>query len=349
MGSLLQMHFFFVARADDFTRNKCFNGASKKDQSSQIFICRLIVMLKITPQTQHPHPPAHNWGMLLFPSSSKYHPQCIPTVTGASGGPSILKFKELLFFRNSIFNHIRFFSREDQDVRSPEWKLHFEVFHILCVISPAPHTNIPPTWHFAQIWKHFQVVSQPKTVNFLWIKFRTSPVYGKFDMLPGSSKIPLLFIHINTIPPSGPYWSPDLRKGIQPRSLPQDRIGPNLRSCHHFLLRFLQPHRPHPKQSSFCLHVQLWSLPPGRTEIGDDNVCHWLKVVWGSVSTKLLCCHTLIILLNVSLLLFMFSKGVQTIFPNIFHSNSKGLPHLYLFAWKIPNASIFYQIFKCSR
>lgn len=109
MGSLLQMHFFFVARADDFTRNKCFNGASKKDQSSQIFICRLIVMLKITPQTQHPHPPAHNWGMLLFPSSSKYHPQCIPTVTGASGWTVDLKIQRTTIFQKLNFQSYPFF------------------------------------------------------------------------------------------------------------------------------------------------------------------------------------------------------------------------------------------------
>ena len=164
---------------------------------------------KSTPRHSTPTPPTHNWGFFLL--LANIIRSVFQLWLEHLDGPSILKFKELLFFRNSIFNHIRFFSWEDQVVRSPEWNLHFEVFHILCVISPAPHTNIPPTWHFAQIWKHFQVVSQPKTVNFLWIKFRTSPVYGKFDMLPGSSKIPLLFIHINTIPPSGPYWSPDLR------------------------------------------------------------------------------------------------------------------------------------------
>ena len=89
MGSVLQMHFFFVVRADDFTRNKCFNAASMKDQSSQIFMYRLIVMLKIIPKRLHPHPPAYNWGMLLFPSSSKYHPQCIPTVTEAAPGEEV--------------------------------------------------------------------------------------------------------------------------------------------------------------------------------------------------------------------------------------------------------------------
>ena len=155
-----------------------------------------------------------------------------------------------------------FFSQGDQVVRSQaKWKLHFRVFHILCVISPAPHTNIPPTWHFAQIWKHFQVVSQPKVVNFLWIIFRTPPVYWKFDMLPGSSRSsPYFLSSYQYHPPLRPILEPRFTQGHSATITPpgQDRSQSQIMLSFSFAIFTILP--PTPK-SSFCLHVQLWSLP----------------------------------------------------------------------------------------
>ena len=225
------------------------------------------------------------------------------------------KIQRTTIFQKINFQSYPFFSREDQVVRSQaKWKLHFRVFHILCVISPAPHTNIPPTWHFAQIWKQFQVVSQPKVVNFLWIIFRTPPVYWKFDMLPGSSRSsPYFLSSYQYHPPLRPILEPRFTQGHSATITPpgQDRSQSQIMLSFSFAIFTILP--PTPKGFLFACSALI--TPPGRTEIGDDNVCHWLKVVWGSVSTKLLCCHTLIILLNVSLLLFMFSRGVQTICP----------------------------------
>ena len=165
-------------------------------------------------------------------------------------------------------------------------------------------------------------------------------------MLPGFWEgSPILFIHINTIPPPahiGPQIYARHSATITPPG--QDRSQSQIMLSFSFAIFTILP--PTPKGFLFACSALI--TPPGRTEIGDDNVCHWLKVVWGSVSTKLLCCHTLIILLNVSLLLFMFSRGVQTICSYL-NPNSKDSPHFYVFSWQIPITSIFYQHFKCSR
>ena len=100
-------------------------------------------MLKINPQTLHPHPPYTQLG--LFPSSCKYHPQCIPTVLEHLDGPSILKFKELLFFRNSIFNHIRFFfsGGPSRQIASKVKVTFPSISHIVCNIASAAYQHSP--------------------------------------------------------------------------------------------------------------------------------------------------------------------------------------------------------------
>ena len=58
--------------------------------------------------------------------------------------PSILKFKELLFFRNSIFNHIRFFSGGPSRQIDSKVKVTFpSISHIVCNIASAAYQHSP--------------------------------------------------------------------------------------------------------------------------------------------------------------------------------------------------------------
>ena len=137
-------------------------------------------------------------------------------------------------------------------------------------------------------------------------------------MLPGSSRSSPYFLSpYQYHPPLRPILEPRFTQGHSATITPpgQDRSQSQIMSSFSFAIFTTPP--PTPQTKFFLFACSALITPPGRTEIGDDNVCHWLKVVLGSVSTKLLCCHTLIILLNVSSLLFMFSKGVQTICPHL--------------------------------
>ena len=59
-------------------------------------------------------------------------------------GPWILKFKELLFFRKSIFNHIRFFSGGPSRQIASKVKVTFpSISHIVCNIASAAYQHSP--------------------------------------------------------------------------------------------------------------------------------------------------------------------------------------------------------------
>ena len=147
-------------------------------------------------------------------------PQCFPTLIGGSGW-TLIKFEEPLFFTNSISIHICISGPNPHIASKTMWYFQ-HISHIVCNIASAAYQHSP---HLIFPHTHISGWVFQKYFFLVFLSYGGVMVCWKFDMLPGSWEGSPYFLSISIPSPLRPILEPRFTRGIQPRSLPQDKWG----------------------------------------------------------------------------------------------------------------------------
>ena len=165
-----------------------------------------------------PTPPTHNWGFFLL--LANIIRSVFQLWLERLDGPSILKFKELLFFRNSIFNHIRFFSGGPSRQIASIVKVTFpSISHIVCNIASAAYQHSPNLTFCADL-ETFPGCFSTKNCELSLDKISDFPCLRKIWHASWFQQDSPTFYPYQYHPPLRPILEPRFTRGIQPRSLP---------------------------------------------------------------------------------------------------------------------------------